>query len=104
MIIKCALSVPAESIKYYAQQFSELSPLPEYISKKGPYINDKEGAAHQIITIFHFNESKLGETQEFISKHLDFLQGLPGFSLSARIYGPRPCHVRLREEGGRLRL
>ncbi len=92
MIIKCALSVPKESIKFYARQFSELPPLPEYISKKGPYITDQEGAAHQIIIIFHFNKSKLREAQELISKNLGSLWGFPGFRLSAHIYGPRPYH------------
>jgi len=101
MIIKCALSVPEDSIGFYARQFSELPPLPDYITKKGPYINNKEGAAHQIITVYHFSKFKLSEAQEFIFRHLDPLRGLPGFSLSAHIYGPRPYHLIL-EKGGEI--
>ena len=101
MVIKCALSVPAESIKDYARQFSELPPLPEYISKKGPYVNNKEGAAHQIITLYHLNKSKLMEAQEVIFKHLGSLRSLPGIILSAHTYGPRPYHLIL-EKGGQM--
>ena len=102
MVIKCTLSVPAESIKYYARQFSELPRVPEYINKKGPYVNNKEGSAHQIITLYQFNKSMLTETQEIISDHLGPFRGLPGFTLSAHIYGPRPYHLIL-EKGGEIK-
>jgi len=102
MVIKCVLSVPAESIKYYARQFLELPPLPEYISKKGPYVNNREGSPHQIITLYHFNKFKLTESQEIISNHLGSLRGLPGYTLSAHIYGPRPYHLIL-EKGGEIK-
>ena len=102
MVIKCALSVPAESINYYARQFSGLAPLPEYVSKKGPYVNHKEGSPHQIITLYHFNKSQFAEAQEIISKHLGSLRGLPGYTLSVHIYGPRPYHLIL-EKGGEIK-
>ena len=102
MVIKCALSVPEESIESYARQLSELPPLPGYITKKGPYINNREGAVHQIITLYHFNKSRLTEAQEIISKHLGFWRDLPGFTLSVHIYGPRPYHLNL-EKGGEIK-
>lgn len=85
MVIKCALSVSLESIKYYARQFSELPPLPDYINKKGPYVNNKEGAAHQIITIYEFDISKFTEAWECISKELDVFRCIPGFTLSVHV-------------------
>jgi hypothetical protein len=85
VVIKCTLSVSLETIKYYAGQFSELPPLPEYINKKGPYVNNKEGAAHQIIIIYEFNKSKLAEAWANISNQLQSLRGVPGFALSAHM-------------------
>jgi hypothetical protein len=93
MVIKCTLSVPLESIKNYARQLSELPPLPDYINRKGPYMNIREGGNHQIIIIYKIDKSKFGEARENISKQLRSLDGLPEFTLSAHTYGPRPCHL-----------
>ena len=51
MVIKCTLSFSLENIQYHATQFSELPPLPEYIIKNGPYVNNKEGTDQQIIIL-----------------------------------------------------
>ena len=85
MIIKCTLSVSLESIKYYAKQFSQLPPLPEHITKKGPYVNNNEGAAHQIIILYEFDRSKLREAWTNILKQIDSLHGVPGLAISAHI-------------------
>jgi tagatose-1,6-bisphosphate aldolase len=85
MVIKCILSVAMESIKYYAKQFSQLPPLPEHITKKGPYVNNKEGRAHQIIILYEFDRSKLREAWTNILKQIDSLHGVPGLAISAHI-------------------
>lgn len=53
--------------------------------KKGPYVNNKEGAAHQIITIYEFDISKITEAWECISKQLDAFRSIPGCALSVHI-------------------
>ncbi len=85
MIIKCILSVSLENVRYYSQQFSELPPLAGYITQKGPYVNNKEGASHQIITLYEFERSKLKEAWKNILKQMDSFCGIPGFTLSAHI-------------------
>ena len=85
MIIKCILSLPLESIQGYAEQFSELSSLPEYIIRKGPYANNKEGAFHQIIILYEFERSKLKEAWKNIVNQMDSLCSVPGFTISAHI-------------------
>jgi hypothetical protein len=85
MVIKCILSVDMESIKYYDKQFSQLPPLPEHITKKGPYVNNNEGAAHQIIILYEFDRSKLREAWTNILKQIDSLHGVPGLAISAHI-------------------
>jgi len=85
MVIKCILSVDVESIKYYAQHFSQIPALPEHINKKGPYVNNEEGASHQLVILYEFERSKLKEAWKYILRQIDSLRRVPGFTLSAHI-------------------
>ena len=85
MVIKCTFSIPLEGIRDYARQIVDLPLLPEYITKRGPYIKENGGAANQIITIYEFDKSKLSEAWENISRQLDEFRGVPGFTLSAHV-------------------
>jgi len=85
MLIRCTFSVPLERIGDYAGGLPELSSLPAYITKRGPYIKDAAGAGSKIIIIYEFEKSKVFEVWEMISKQLDTFRGIPGFALSAHI-------------------
>jgi len=85
MVIKCTFSIPLKSIKDYASQIMALPPLPEYITKRGPYINSGSEASNKIIIIYEFDESRFAEAYENISKHIDVFRGVPGFTYSAKL-------------------
>jgi hypothetical protein len=85
MIIKCTFQILLEDIRDYTRQVMDLPPLPEYITKRGPYIKEKGGAGNQIITIYEFDKSKLSEAWENISKQVDAVRGVSGFTLSAHV-------------------
>jgi len=85
MIIRCTFSVPFERIKDYAREVSELSSLPEYITKRGPYIKEAPGAGSKIISTYDFEKARLVEAWEAISKQFDRFHRIPGFALSAHI-------------------
>ena len=85
MIVRCTFSVPLERIRDYARQLSELSSLPEYITKRGPYIKEAAGAGSKIIIVYDFEKSRIVEVWETISKQLNRFRGIPGFALSAHI-------------------
>jgi hypothetical protein len=95
MLIKCSFLLSRESVRDHLTQFSESPPLPEYIIKKGPYINNSKKAFHQIIILYKFDKSKFAVARECISQQVGSLRGLPGFTLSAHIYGPSPYHLTL---------
>jgi hypothetical protein len=103
MVIKCSLPISQECLGDYTKHFAECLPLPEYITKRSVYLNNKGkiGAGQKIIVIYHCEKSKFKEALKNISKQLDFVRDLPGFSLSAHIYGPHPSHLAL--EKGRER-
>ena len=85
MVIKCIFSIPLKSIRDYARQVTELPPLPEYITIRGPYIHDAVGVGNQTITLYEFEESKSAEAWKSIFKQLDAFHSVPGFSFAAEI-------------------
>lgn len=98
MIIKCTFLVSPENGMDGCKQASDVPPLPEYIIKKGPYVNNNKGASRQIIMVYQFNKANFAVAWECISKQLDCLRSFPGFTLSAHIYDPRPRHLSLDKE------
>ena len=85
MIIRCTFSVPLERIRDYAKEVSELCSLPEYITRRGPYIKEAAEAGTKIIITYDFEKSKIVEAWETISKQMDTFRSIPGFALSAHI-------------------
>lgn len=96
MLIKCTFLIPRESVRDFGKGGFDASYLPEYIITKGPYLNDRKEGFQQIIIIFKFPEAQFAVAQECISKRLGCFRDLPGFSLSAHIYRPRPSHLSLK--------
>lgn len=95
MIIKCTFLLSRESGMDGRKQSSDDQPLPEGIIKKGTYLNNAKGAFRQVIIIYKFDKSHFTRAWEYIARQLDAFRDLPGFTLSAHIYGPRPCHLSL---------
>jgi len=89
MVIKCTLSVTPENVGYYARQSWEEMPLPEYITKMGPYVIEQGQTTHQIITTYEFDRWKFAEAWEYISEQLDAFRIIPEFSLSVSILDNR---------------
>jgi hypothetical protein len=85
MIIKCSFSIPLKAIGDYNRQAKSLPPLPGYIVKRGPYIDENKGTANQITTVYEFDKSLLAEAWQTISKHLDAFRAVRGFTLSAQV-------------------
>jgi hypothetical protein len=85
MVLRCTVSIPLEDIKNYAEQFSGLQLVPEYITQKGPFVNDRKGAAHQIVITYEFPTSKFGEASESIRRQLRGFREAPGFALSVHV-------------------
>jgi hypothetical protein len=85
MVIRFTLSAPTKVIKDFAGQITRSPPLPEHITKKGPYIKGGRGARSQVVIIYEFDKSNLARAWENISKNWDAFCGIPGFALSAHL-------------------
>jgi len=86
MVISCIFSYPPERVKEYAERVRELSPLPEYINIKGPYINRTAREGIITVAIYEFNEVKFPEASRYIFNLLGTFQGMPGFTCSTQVW------------------
>ena len=79
MVIISQLSYPPESAQVIAQRFLEAPQLPDYLSRKGPYINTTLDKGIITLSIFELDKSKLGEGTEAIGNYYATFFGVPGF-------------------------
>jgi hypothetical protein len=99
MVINCSLSTSQESMTHYARHFIDLPPLPEYITKNGPYIKNERGGKYRIIICYEFAKSRFQEAMENICKQLDSFRDAPGFAFTADLYNAHPCYLILEKAG-----
>jgi len=86
MVIISISSYPLESVKEIAKRLMQQSPLPAYITMKGPYANSEVGAGMKVIAIFEFDKSKLSEAFEVITARYVKYHGVPGFTYSHNVW------------------
>jgi phage portal protein BeeE len=82
MVIIGIMSYPPESAKEHVKRFMEQSPLPAYITMKGPYVSSEVGAGIKTITIYECDQSKFTEAVEVLSARYAKYFGVPGLTYS----------------------
>jgi hypothetical protein len=80
MVIIGMLSFPTESSKEMGKRFMGISPLPKYITKKGPYFSSELGAGIKAISVFEFEPSKMAEANQYISNYYATYIGVSGYT------------------------
>jgi hypothetical protein len=89
MVIRLTFSIPLKRIKDYARSVTEMPPLPDYLRKRGPFVDNGKDAANQIVMMYECEKSKLVEACKYIFKQLDAFHGVPGFTFSAYLLEER---------------
>ncbi len=79
MIIVTNIAYPPESAQDMAKRFLEAPQFPEYLTRKGPYINSTLNDGITTLSVYELDKSKLGEGYEFIGNYLAIFFGVPGF-------------------------
>jgi hypothetical protein len=74
------ISFPTDSSKEMGKRFMEISPLPTYITKKGPYFSGELATGIKAISIFEYDPSKMAEATQYISNYYAGYIGVPGYS------------------------
>jgi len=69
---------PPGSSKEIGKAFLDLSPLPDYITMKGPYIKSAEEKGIRSIIIYECEKAKIADAFEFIAERLTNYYEVPG--------------------------
>lgn len=81
MVIISSLSFPPESAKEMAKIF--LSPalpkIPEFITRKGPFVNSTLSGGIYMTALWELENSKLPEAMDFVGNYYATFFGVPGF-------------------------
>lgn len=61
MVIRITLSMAMKRIEEFARKVTQLPPLPDYIAKRGPYIDGGVRARNRIFIMYEFDKEKFAE-------------------------------------------
>jgi hypothetical protein len=80
MVITTIVTFPPESAKEIAERFLKVPPFPDYLTRKGPYINSTVAEGVVNLSIYELDNSKLAEGLEFIGNYITGFFGVPGLT------------------------
>ena len=86
MIILTTTLFPPESAKETGKRFMEAAALPDYITRRGPYILPAKAEGIQGMTIYEVDRpSKIAEAIEWSANDVTKYFGIPGFTYSIQV-------------------
>jgi len=84
MVITTSLSYPTESVNDIAKRFLEAPELPDYMTRKGPYISSSREKGILTLSVYELDNSNLAEGLEFLGNYMTIFFGIPGFKYEIR--------------------
>jgi hypothetical protein len=84
MIIISTVLYPPESAKDMAECFLKAPPVPDYMTKKGPFVTSNLNEGISTFSIYEIDKSKLADGMEFTANYMASFFGVPGFSYEIR--------------------
>jgi hypothetical protein len=86
MIIISESLYPLESSEEIVKIFSEMPPLPDFISLKGPYARFILKSRIKSISIYEFGDLEFAKAFEYIYSRISSCNGVTGFTYNIRIW------------------
>jgi hypothetical protein len=86
MVIVSNISYPPESAKDIAKRFLEAPQVPDFMTRKGPYINSTMDKGITTLSVYELDKSKLGEASEFLGNYMAIFFGVPGFKYEFKAF------------------
>jgi hypothetical protein len=86
MVIVSKVCYPPESARKLAERFMNAPTVPDYIRRKGPYIDSRTGTGVSTLSIFELDKSRLAEGLEFVANYMVHFFGVPGFTYEIKPY------------------
>jgi len=85
MVIVTNVSFPTESAKEMGERFLQVSPLPEFLSRKGPFFSSNNTGGVNSLSVYELDNDKLAEGMIAVSEYITGFFGVPGFSYEVKV-------------------
>jgi len=79
MVIITTVTYPPASAKEIAKRFLELPPIPDYMTRKGPYVTTNTTDGVFIISIYELEKTNVAEGMEYLGEYMANFFQIPGF-------------------------
>ncbi len=86
MIVVSNVTYPPESTREIARRYLTAPPLPDFITKKGPYISASRRTGMHSLTYYELDNSRLAEGLQAIGDSLAIYFGVPGYQYEIKPY------------------
>ena len=86
MIIVSNVTYPPESTREIAIRYLKAPVIPEYLTKRGPYISASKIDGMNSITFYELDDSKMAQGLKAIAESLSIYFGVPGFKYNIKTY------------------
>lgn len=80
MVIVTTAAFPAESGKEMGERFVQVKPLPEFITRRGPYLTSNNTDGITSLSIYELDNDKLSEGILAVTEYNATFYGVPGFT------------------------
>lgn len=86
MVIISDVTYPPESTKEIAKRYLQAPVLPDFLTKKGPYVSASTIDGMHSITYYELESSRLAEGLQAIAESLAIYFGVPGYKYELKPY------------------
>jgi hypothetical protein len=86
MVIISESLYPLESSEEIVKRISEMPPLPDFISLKGPYARFILKSRIKSISIYEFGDLEFAKAFEYITNRISSCDDVTGFTYNVRIW------------------
>jgi hypothetical protein len=86
MIIFGFLSFPPESSTEVGKRLLKLPLPPPFVTIKGPFLISEVGSGIKAIVLFEFDQTKTGESMEYVANRYAQYIGVPGLTYNVALW------------------
>jgi hypothetical protein len=86
MVIIGMSAFPPSSATAVGKKFPNLPALPDFMTRRGPYVLSQVGEGVTSITLYEFDNSRMAEAMTSLGKYYAALRDVPGYTYSFKVY------------------
>lgn len=84
MVIITQIAYPTTSVQEMAKRFLEAPQAPEFMTRRGPFINATKGVGIESFSLWELDNSRLAEGMKFLGNYMTIFFGVSGFTYEIR--------------------